>query len=253
MTPFEIILIALAAVLGGLVNAIAGGGTLITFPALLFAGLPAVSANMTNTVALAPGYLSGTLAQRKDMVGQERRLRLLAPTGVIGGLVGGLLLFTTGERIFSALVPYLILLATALLAFQDQIKAWLVRGAQPGETPADHTAQVVIPIFLASIYGGYFGAGLSVIMLAVLGLVLHDNLTRLNALKQAISFAVNVTAAVYFVFSGLVVWPVAAVMAVGAIVGGMIGGRLASRIRPKTLRAVVIVIGLVVGVYYLLR
>ena len=253
LTLLNFILLGLAAVVGGAVNAIAGGGTLITFPGLTAVGLPAVNANVTNTVALSPGYLSGTLAQWKDMQGQMRRLWLLAPTGVVGGLVGGLLLLNTGAALFRTLVPYLILLASVLLAFQGHIRRWLLRQVeQSGRETASET-WTIVPVFLASVYGGYFGAGLSVILLAVLGLVLHDSLTRLNALKQAISFCVNVTAALFFIFSGQVVWSAAVVMAVGAVVGGVIGGRLASRIRAETLRTVVVTFGVIVAIIYFLR
>jgi uncharacterized membrane protein YfcA len=249
----DLLIVALAAVAGGAVNALAGGGTLITFPILTAVGIPPVAANVTNTVALAPGYLSGTLAQRNDLRGQERRLIWLIPASVAGGLVGGLLLLNTEERIFSELIPYLILLACLLLALQGKVRAWLTRRA----AAAGHThlpdAFTVVPVFLASIYGGYFGAGLSVIVLAVLGLVIDDSLTRLNALKQAIAFCVNVAAALFFLFSGQVVWAAAIVMAAGSIVGGVIGGRLAGSIQPSTLRAVVIALGLIAAAIYLVR
>jgi uncharacterized membrane protein YfcA len=167
-------------------------------------------------------------------------------------LVGALLLLATGEAVFRALVPYLILVACALLLFQSRVRAWLVqRAAQSGQTMSEYWSAV--PMFVASIYGGYFGAGASVMFLAVLGLVLHDSLTRLNALKQAISFCVNVIAAVYFLFSGRVEWEAALVMAIGAILGGIIGGRLASRIPAELLRRVVVIIGVVVAIIYLRR
>jgi uncharacterized protein len=232
-------------------------------------GLPAVAANVTNTVALSPGYFGATLAQAKDLRGQEHRLWWLMPISALGGIVGGLLLLNTGERLFRELVPYLILLASGLLAFQVPLRKWLVRRAaaqaaemQPAEMqpqPAGHSAlrqeavAAIAPVFLASIYGGYFGAGLSVIVLAVLGLVLEDTLTRLNGLKQAISFSVNMAAALFFVFSGQVVWSAAMVMAVGALAGGALGGRLAGRIQPGTLRRVVVTIGVIVSIIYFVR
>lgn len=253
LSPLDLLLIALAAVAAGAVNAIVGGGTLITFPALTFVGIPAVAASITNTVALTPGYLGATLAQAKDLAGQRRRVWLLAPTAALGGVVGGLLLVNTSEKLFANLVPFLILLAAALLGFQDRLRAWVLRRAQRAGHVALPEAWVVGPVFLASIYGGYFGAGLSVIVLAVLALVLDDNLTRLNALKQAIAFAVNVAAALFFLFSGRVVWSAAAVMAVGALLGGVLGGRLASRIQPQTLRRVVISIGVAVALIYFAR
>jgi uncharacterized protein len=247
------VLIGLAAIAGGAVNALAGGGTLITFPVLMAVGLPAVPANITNTVALCPGYLGGTIAQFRDLRGQERHLWFLAPAGVLGGIAGGFLLLNTGESLFRALVPYLILLATGLLAVQERLRAWLVGRTGQAERGGLHEAWTVLPVFLASIYGGYFGAGLSVIVLAVLGLVLEDTLTRLNALKQIISFSINIAAAVFFVFSGKIVWPAALVMMVGALAGGALGGRLAGRIQPAMLRRIVVTAGVIIALIYLVR
>jgi uncharacterized membrane protein YfcA len=251
MTWFEFLLIGLAAAAAGAVNAIAGGGTLITFPTLTAVGIPAVAASITNTVALTPGYLGATMAQWSDLKGQERRLLFLVPASVLGGILGGLLLLNTGERVFRALVPFLILGASLLLAVQDPVRNWVKK--RQGEHAATSEAWAMLPVGLASVYGGYFGAGLSVIVLAVLGLVLTDNLTRLNALKQAVAFSVNVAAAIFFLFSGQVVWPAAAVMAVGALLGGVIGGKLAGRIKPATLRRIVVAIGIIVSFIYLLR
>lgn len=253
MSVLQYVLVGLAAVAGGLVNALAGGGTLITFPMLTAIGIPAVAANVTNTVALCPGYLGATMAQANDLRGQTRRLWLLLSAGAVGGIIGGVLLLNTGERVFRALVPFLILLAAGLLAVQDPVRRWVTRRAEQAGHTTSHESWTAVPVGAAAVYGGYFGAGLSVIVLAVLGLVLDDTLTRLNALKQAISFSVNIAAAVFFVFSGQVVWPVALVMAAGALTGGVIGGRLAGRIQPATLRRIVVVIGVVVAVIYLVR
>jgi uncharacterized protein len=249
-TPLDALLIGLAALTAGAVNALAGGGTLITFPTLTALGIPALAANVTNTVALCPGYLGGTLAQSKELKGQRRRLSFLLPAGVVGGLIGGALLLLTGERLFRQLVPFLILLASCLLALQDPVRGWIVRRSQrAGSKPASE-AWAAVPIGLAAVYGGYFGAGLSVILLAVLGLALEDSLTRLNAVKQGVAFAANVAAAVFFIFTGKVVWTVALVMAVGALLGGVLGGRLAGKVKPSTLRWVVVGIGVVVAVVY---
>lgn len=243
----------LAAIAAGLINALAGGGTLITFPVLMAIGIPAVSANVTNTVALCPGYLGGTLAQSKDLRDQKKRLWIALPAAVLGGLAGGILLLRTGEKLFTDLVPFLILLASTLLAIQNPVRTWLTRRQEDGKSKPAAELWAFIPVFLAAIYGGYFGAGLSVIVLAVLGLIMNDTLTRLNALKQGIAFATNVAAALFFVFSGKVVWSVALVMAVGALLGGAIGGKLASRIKPATLRWMVVTIGFTVGIIYLVR
>ncbi|MGE5808254.1 MAG: sulfite exporter TauE/SafE family protein [Nitrospirota bacterium] len=244
---------ALAAVAGGLVNALAGGGTLITFPMLTAVGVPPVAANVTNTVALCPGYLGATFAQRKDLKGQGRRLWFLLPTSVAGGIAGGILLLHTSDHTFRRLVPYLILLAVALLFFQDRLRNWVTgRAGETGATTV-HEAWSIAPVIPAAIYGGYFGAGVSVMVLAVVGLVLEDSLTRLNALKQAISFSINIAAAVFFLFSGQVVWLAALVMAVGALAGGAAGGRLAGRIKPITLRRIVIAVGLAAAAIYFIR
>lgn len=252
MNGFELILVGLAAVAGGAVNALAGGGTLITFPVLLATGMPAVLANVTNTVALCPGYFGATLAQSNDLWTQTGRLRWFAPAGALGGILGGWLLLATGERIFSAIVPFLILLASGLLAGQEPLRAWLLK--RTGREPVD-SAWSALPVGVAAIYGGYFGAGLSVIVLAVLGLALNDSLTRLNALKQAIALSVNVAAAIFFIFYGQaqVVWPAAAVMAAGALLGGALGGKLAGRIQPQHLRRIVVIIGVIVAVAYWVR
>ena len=248
---YAYLLSGLAAVAAGLVNALAGGGTLITFPVLTSLGLPGVVANVTNTVALLPGYLGGVYAQREDLLKHKQRLWLYAPAGALGGMVGGVLLLNSGERLFNQLIPFLILLASALLAASDPLRAWMTRRMGQGASAAASLASLgIFPVALAAVYGGYFGAGLSVIILAVLGLFLHDSLTQLNALKQAISFSVNLSAAIYFAFSGSVVWPLALVMAVCALGGGMLGGKLAGRVKPAQLRWLVVSIGVIVSLVY---
>ena len=253
MTIFGYFIASLAAVAAGMINALAGGGTLITFPVLMAIGLPAVSANVTNTVALCPGYLGGTLAQAKDLKNQQKRMWIALPAAVLGGLAGGILLLKTGEKLFTTLVPFLILLASTLLAIQNPDRAWLTHRQETGKSKTTSELWAFIPVFLGAIYGGYFGAGLSVIILAVLGLIFNDTLTRLNGLKQGIALATNVAAALLFVFSGQVVWSVALVMAIGALFGGALGGRLASKIKPSTLRGLVVSIGFVLGFIYLVR
>ena len=250
MSILEVILVGLAAVAGGAVNALAGGGTLITFPMLTAIGIPPVAANITNTVALCPGYLGGTYAQLHDLRGYERQAWLLAPTGVIGGIVGGVLLLKTGEQAFRFMVPYLILFATGLMAVQVPLRNWLVRRSQGQGSGKWGEVGIILSMFLASIYGGFFGAGLSVIVIAVLALVLEGELNRLNALKQLVSFCVNIAAAIFFLFSGKIVLWAMLVMAVGALVGGNLGGRLAGRIRPIVLRSMVVTVGLVIAAIY---
>lgn len=252
MNLLELLLIGIGAVAAGLVNALAGGGTLISFPILTALGIPTVAANITNTVALCPGYLGATLAQRELLADQKHRLWWYLSAAFLGGLAGALLLLVSGERLFSEVIPCLILLATLLMAIGEPLNQWLSR-FQLNDTTTNREALSAIPVALASVYGGYFGAGLSVIILAVLASSLHDSLTRLNALKQAIAFAANIAAAIVFVFSGQVVWLVAVVMAACALLGGAVGGKLAGRLNPVVLRWVVVIIGLAVSIYYFLK
>jgi len=241
------------------VNAVAGGGTLISFPALTGVGLPVVSANVTSTVALSPGYLGGALAQRESVRRQRDRLRVLAPAGILGGLAGGALLLLTGDELLERLVPFLILAASGLLAGQERIRTWLERrrALRPAgaRSRPDHgiSAGAVVAVFAASIYGGYFGAGLGIVFLAVLGALLPDDLRDVNALKQSMSFVVNLTAATFFLFSGRVWWLAALIMAVAALGGGHLGGKLAVHLNPQVLRAVVVAIGVGVAIVYLVR
>jgi len=244
---------SLAAIVAGMFNALAGGGTLITFPTLLSIGLTPVVANVTNTIALCPGFLGGTLAQTGDLKNQKKRLWLAVPAALLGGLTGGFLLLRTSEKLFTNLVPFLILLAASLLALQNPLRNWLTR--RQAQAPARYIPEtwIFLPVFLGAIYGGYFGAGLSIIMLAVLGFMLNDNLTRLNALKQGIGFSANIAAALLFLFSGKINWSVAAVMMVAALLGGLLGGRMASRVKPNVLRWIVVTIGFIVGMVYLVK
>lgn len=248
MSLLELVLLALAALVAGAVNALAGGGSILTFPALVAAGVPPLAANVTNSVALLPGYVGGVLGQRADLAGQRARLLGLLPLGSIGGIAGGLLILHSSEKVFAALVPWLLIGGCLLLGAQDAIRAALQR-----RHGALGLGWAMPPVALGAVYGGYFGAGLGVIFLAVLGLTLEDSLTRLNALKQALSLATNVAAALVFVASPLVHWPAALVMAVGALAGGALGGRLARVVAPATLRIVVIAIGLSVAVVFLVR
>jgi len=253
LTGTELALAGLAAAAAGMANALAGGGTLISFPALVALGVPEVVANITNTVALCPGYVGGALAQRKDLAGQKKRLLMLLPAAIIGGLAGGILLLYVSAHVFHVLVPFLILLAAILLAVQDRIRDWIRRHTGNDGTDKKGCRNAALPAGLAAVYGGYFGPGLSVIYLAVLGLFLDDSLTRLNALKQCLSLATNVAAAVFFIFSGLIIWPLAIAMAAGALLGGAIGGHIVGRIDPARLKWLIVTIGLAVGLYYLVR
>ncbi len=242
-----------AAFAAGGVNALAGGGTLISFPVLVALGVPPVAANVTNTVALCPGYLGGTWAQREAVAAQRDRLRRIVPAAMVGGLLGSLLLLVTSDDTFRNLIPVLLFLAALLLATQDRIRKALKIGGSVESADRTDPRWLVVPILVVSMYGGYFGAGLGIMLLGVLGVVIHDRLDRLNALKQMLSFVINVTAAVSFLWSGKVQWSLAAVMAVAALIGGNLGGRVAGIVKPKVLRTLVVSIGLVVSIAYAIK
>ncbi len=253
ISGFNLVLVGLSAVAAGAINALAGGGTLITFPILLALGVPPIAANVTNTVALCPGFMGGILAQLKDLSGQRRRFWIFLSASAMGGVIGSILLLRTGERAFMALVPFLILIASCLLAVQGLIRIWLTRRSIRPEAKAKSEIWAVILVGMAAIYGGYFGVAMSVVVLSLLGLMINDTLTRLNAIKQTVAFGANGAAAVLFIFSGKIVWLIALVMAAGALVGGTLGGRLAGRIKPDTLRWTVVSIGMVLAILYFIR
>jgi uncharacterized protein len=253
LSGLDFILLGFAAVAAGVINALAGGGTLITFPTLLALGVPPITANVTNTVALCPGFMGGILAQLKDLSGQRRRFAIFLGASMIGGAIGSILLLRTRERSFMALVPFLIFAASCLLAVQGVIRIWLARRSVRVNAKPHSEIWAVLLIGLAAIYGGYFGVAMSVVVLSLLGLMINDTLTRLNAIKQAVAFGANGAAAVIFIFSGKIVWTIALVMAVGALIGGTLGGRLAGRIKPDTLRWTVVSIGIALAIIYFSR
>jgi uncharacterized protein len=244
---------AVAALGGGVMNSLVGGGTLVTFPTLLALGVPPVAANVTNTVALCPGYFSGALAQRAQMEGQRQRLLRLIGVAALGGLAGAALLLVTSDNLLRKLVPVLLALATGLLAASQRLKAALARPIEPGQTAPSDAVWLPFVIGLVAVYGGFFGAGIGVMLLAVLGIGVHQPLNRSNALKQVLSLTINLTAAVFFLFSGKVWWGVAAAMSVGSVVGGHFGGKLAGRLQPDRFRVLVVSIGAVLTVVYAVR
>jgi uncharacterized membrane protein YfcA len=261
VNPADAALVAGAGLLAGAVNAVAGGGTLISFPALLAAGLPAVSANTTSSMGLLAGYVGGSVGYRRELTGQGPRIRALAVVSVLGGILGAVLLLVTPEDAFRSLVPYLVLLSCALLAAQPRLSAYVKRRrerAGPPDADAevprhDISPLVLVGVGLASVYGSYFGAGLGVLLLAVLGVLLQDGLQRLNALKGLLSLMVNLVGVLIFAVTGTVDWAFAAILAVSALAGGYFGVGIARRIPAPALRAAVVVFGTVVAVVLLVR
>ncbi len=253
VTGSEIVLAGIAAIAAGFINAIAGGGSLVSFPALVALGIPEVAANITNTVALCPGDFGGAIAQKAELKGQARRLLPLITAGIIGGLFGAFLLLNIGEGIFHVIVPILILLASGLLAIQNRVRTWITNYSEKRKSSSKTRRGIFFPITISAIYGGYFGAGLSVIVLAVLGVFYDDSLTQLNAFKQCISLGINAAAAVVFIFSGMVVWSLVIVMAIGALAGGIIGGNVSERVNPEHLRWLIVLVGFTIGLVLLIR
>lgn len=243
----------LAALAAGFTNAIAGGGTLISFPALTALGLPAIVANISNTIALCPGYLGGIFSQRKDFKDQYRQLLKILPFTIAGSIIGGLLLLHTSEKSFRTLVPFLIFFATSLLALQNPIKRFIQKHQNLSKTGVLKKTGLFFILFLTAIYGGYFGAGISVIVFSVLSLVSDDSPHKINVLKQMISFSINITAALYFCFSSLVNWQVVFIMIFGSVLGGFLGGKTAGKMNPVSLKWVIVSVGFIISLYYFLK
>lgn len=244
-------LLGLAAVAGGLINALAGGGTLVTFPVLTLLGVPPVTAGVTNTVAMAPGYFGGAWAQRKELSGARDRMKLLIPVAAVGGLVGGSLLLLAGDHTFQALIPWLLLFATVLMLAGDPLKKALFAKRHEGKpVPVWPGALAVLAV---AVYGGFFLAGLSVIVLSVLAVAFDDPFKRSNALKQVLSLTVSIAAALFFAFTGRIDWVLAAYMAVFTYAGGWLGGKLVGKIPVPLLFWTAVTAGAVSTVYYFVK
>ncbi len=243
------IVIALAAFAAGAINSIAGGGTLISFPALVWIGVNPVMANATNSFALWPGSFAAMVGFRRDLAKIRRWLLLLTIPALAGGGAGAVLLMHTSTKTFTRLVPFLILGATLLLAVQEVITRRLGIVARAHENPtAGWVTFVFIFQFLVGIYGGYFGGGIGILMLAALGLIGLTDMHEMNGLKNLLAICINGIAAIYFAFSGAVLWKDGGIMAAAAIVGGYLGARVAKRLGRTFVRRAVVVIGLAMGI-----
>ena len=239
--------IAAVSAISGMVNAIAGGGTLLTFPALLGLGVTPVAANATSTVALWPGSFASMMGYRRELAGAERWAVNLAIPSLLGGLTGAVLLMATSDEQFRAIVPWLVFGATLLFAFQARVMAWLRRymtETPHGPTPIEPTKGMMVLQYVVAIYGGYFGAGAGIVMLAAFGLMGMTNIHRMNGLKNFNGICFNGIAAATFAVKGLVNWPIALVMAVGSSVGGYAMSGLAQRVPQAWVRAAVSTIGI---------
>lgn len=254
MTILQGVLLFGSAVLAGMINSVAGGGTLLTFPALIWAGNSAIIANATSTVALVPGAWSSIWGYRSQLHETPRRFFVLLLPSLIGGIIGAVLLKRTPPVIFANMVPYLVLFATVLFMLQEPVQRWL-RTSELTHHPV--TARWIIGTsfyqFLVAIYGGYFGAGIGILMLAVLGIMGLTNIHQMNGLKNIFGSSINAVAAIYFILAGLVNWQSALLMMAGAIIGGYGAAGLAQRLGQKFVRRAVIVIGFAMTISLLFK
>lgn len=241
---FEILLLFVAGLLSGMVNAIAGGGTFLTFGAMTLGGLPPIVANATSSIIQLPGYITSTLAYAKEIRADRRQAIKLGIISAIGGLAGAVLLISLSNASFRALVPWLLIAATAIFAAGPLLKP-KARIDEHAISPAGIVSQ-----FATSIYGGFFGAGMGIMMLAVLGLATGGGYHRLNALKNFISIVIAAIAIVVFAAGGVVSWLHAAIMVPGAALGGYLGVWAARRVPQAVIRALVVAVGLLLAAYY---
>jgi uncharacterized membrane protein YfcA len=243
--------IFLSGIAAGILNSVAGGGTLVSYPVLLWAGRDPILANATNSLALWPGSLAGAWGLRREIAAVPRLLKVLVPAALLGGVAGGALLLATPSKVFAAFVPYLILFATAVLAG----KTLLTRPRSPadGKHPSGRTVVLFFAQTLVSIYGGYFGAGMGILMLAALGLYGVTDFHERNAVKNLLAAATNGVASLFFTAAGAIRWGDGLALGAGAIVGGLIGAAVGRRLSAKTLEKVAIVVGVVATLSLILR
>lgn len=243
----HIILLVVAGLAAGVVNAVAGGGSLITFPSLIGAGLPTVAANVTNSVAVFPGYVASVAGSRADLAGQRRRLLTIVPTSVAGAVAGCALLLSTPARAFEVIVPFLVLGAAATLAFQSRLRGLV------GRSRSEHKVQLQVVVFVGAVYGGYFGAALGVMYVAALALVLDETINRINALKNVLSASVGLVTVVVFAIFAPVHWGAVLTIAPASLVGGYVGAHLARRLPAAVLKTLIVAFGTAIGLVLLWR
>jgi uncharacterized protein len=245
VTPLQILILVAAAFGAGVMNAMAGGGTILTFPSLIFLGLPAITASATSTVALLPAAVASLYGFRDEVRQNLGWLKTLFLPSLVGGTIGSVLLLRTPEKVFAFLAPLLILFATALFMLQGYLSRRAPRTVNdPAELPRGRLALASLLQFGVAVYGGYFGAGIGILMLALLGFLGLSNIHAANGVKNFFNLSINTIAAGYFIWKGAVVWPAALVIVAGATLGGYAGARFAQRIGRQKARTAVIVIGL---------
>jgi uncharacterized protein len=237
----EIVAIALAGLAAGTINTVVGSGTLITFPVLLAFGYPPVTANVSNTIGLVPGSVSGAIGYRRELAGQRRRIVRLGAMSLLGGTTGAVLLLVLPASAFKAIVPIFIVVALLLTILQPRLSSWLLER----EIDLERRARILAPlaVYLTGVYGGYFGAAQGILLLAILGVAIAQDLHRTNALKNVLAGLVNGVAGVYFMIAAHVEWGPAAIIAVSSILGAQLGARYGRRLSPPVLRTVIVAVG----------
>lgn len=230
----------------GTINTVVGSGSLVSFPTLLAAGYSPVVANVSNTIGMTIGGISGTLGYRAELAGQGERMRRLGVASLAGGVTGAVLLLVLPEGVFGAVVPVLILCACLLMALQPRLRAWLA--ARRPDEPRHGGRALLAGVYATGIYGGYFGAAQGVVLVALLAIFLADSLQRLNGLKNALVVLVNGVAALMFIVLSDPAWGAALLLAVGAALGGQVGARYGRRLHPTAMRALIIVVGVTVAI-----
>ncbi|MDP7735627.1 sulfite exporter TauE/SafE family protein [Mycobacterium paragordonae] len=258
MSVSHMILIGLAGLGAGAINALVGSGTLITFPTLVALGYPPVTATMSNAIGLVAGSVSGTWGYRRELRGQWGRLRWQIPASLAGAVLGAYLLLHLPETVFTRIVPVLLVLALILVVIGPRIQSWARRRAEDAGRSADHItpgrmAALIIGTFLVGAYGGYFTAAQGILLVGVMGALLPESVQRMNAAKNLLTLIVNVVAAVSYTLVAWdrISWPVAGLIAIGSLIGGVVGARYGRRLSSNALRATIVVVGLI-GLYRLL-
>ena len=254
MTPLSAIVLFFAAMIAGALNSVAGGGSFITYPALVFGGVPVINANTTSTIALWPGSVASVGAYRNEIAAERQGLWPLLIASLIGGTLGAFILLRTPQNTFAKLLPFLLLLATLLFTFgkriSERVRSTVSNASMPASTLK---AGVIVLQFVIALYGGFFGGGIGMMMLAAYSLLGMDNIHRMNGLKTLMATIINGAAVVVFVINGAIYWPQALVMVGGAIIGGYVGATYAKRINPLRVRQFVIVVGSVMTLIFFVR
>lgn len=254
MTPLQDAAVLVAGLVAGAMNSVVGAGTLVSFPALLALGVPPVTANVSNTLGLVPGSLAGAYGYRRELHVLRNVLRKLVVPGVLGGILGAVLLVVLPSKTFAAIVPVLLILAGGLVAVQPWLAKAVARrsgapAAPEGDDPVEVGPVVVVLVFFAAIYGGYFGAAMGIIFLGLFGIVLHGGLQASNGLKNMLAATVNFSASIVFVIAAPVDWLVVLLLAIGSAVGGLLGSRFGRSLPDSVLRTLIVTIALVAAIH----